>query len=120
MSATPKIQIDANLAYHLYQIGVIDYNGNLLNRPNVGDSNYSEHFIMPWHIQRSYNLDSFDADIIKRVLRKKSTQDRYEEYQKIIQVCQEQCRQLECNNCSYDKYTNRITDVEYEDCTTKS
>ncbi len=66
---------------------------------NIGDSNYSEHQgMMPWDIWLEYDLDPWDADIIKRVLRKKKSQCRIEEYKKIIQVCNEKIRQLEVKN----------------------
>lgn len=62
---------------------------------NVGASNYSEHKIQPWDIWLEYELNPWDADIIKRVLRKKSTDSRKLDYEKIIHVCQERIRQLE-------------------------
>lgn len=62
---------------------------------NVGASNYSEHKIQPWDIWLEYGLNPWDADIIKRVLRKKSTDSRKLDYEKIIHVCQERIRQLE-------------------------
>ena len=36
---------------------------------NIGSSDYSKHFIQPWSIWIDYDLNAFDADIIKRVLR---------------------------------------------------
>lgn len=62
---------------------------------NVGASNYSEHSIQPWDIWLEYQLNPWDADIIKRVLRKKSTDSRKLDYEKIIHVCQERIRQLD-------------------------
>jgi hypothetical protein len=38
---------------------------------NVGSSDYSKHKIQPWDIGIEYRLNPWDADIIKRVLRKK-------------------------------------------------
>ena len=64
---------------------------------NVGTSDYSKHKIQVWDIWIEYNLNPFDADIVKRVLRKKEGQDRVEEYEKIIHVCQERIRQLNAN-----------------------
>jgi hypothetical protein len=67
---------------------------------NVGSSDYSKHSIQPWDIWLEYNLNPWDADIVKRVLRKKSygdkseTEARIEDYEKIIHVCQERIRQL--------------------------
>jgi len=61
---------------------------------NVGDSDYSKHKIQPWDIWLEYNLNPWDADIIKRVLRNKQSQSRVIEYEKIIHICQERIRQL--------------------------
>lgn len=62
---------------------------------NVGASNYSDYDIQPWDIWLEYQLNPWDADIIKRVLRKKSTDTRRLDYEKIIHVCQERIRQLD-------------------------
>ena len=35
---------------------------------NVGNSDYSKHKIQPWDIWREYNLNPWDADIVKRIL----------------------------------------------------
>lgn len=61
---------------------------------NVGNSNYSEHFIQPWSIWIDWNLDPWDADIIKRVLRTKEGESRIMDYTKIIHICNEKIRQL--------------------------
>ena len=61
---------------------------------NIGDSDYSKHKIQPWDIWLEYDLNPWDADIIKRVLRTKESQSRIIEYEKIIHVCQERIRQL--------------------------
>ena len=62
---------------------------------NVGKSDYSKHKIQPWDIYLEYNLNPWDADIVKRVLRTKEGEDRKLDYEKIIHVCQERIRQLE-------------------------
>lgn len=61
---------------------------------NVGSSDYSKHFIQPWTIWQEYDLDPWDADIIKRVLRTKETDSRIMDYEKIIHICNEKIRQL--------------------------
>ena len=43
---------------------------------NVGNSDYSKHAIQPWDIWMAYDLNPWDADIIKRVLRIKKGEDR--------------------------------------------
>jgi hypothetical protein len=62
---------------------------------NVGNSDYAEHKIQPWDIWLEYALNPWDADIVKRVLRKKEGDSRKMDYEKIIHVCQERIRQLE-------------------------
>lgn len=62
---------------------------------NVGSSNYSKFKIQPWDIWLEYKLNPWDADIIKRVLRTKTTDNRKMDYEKIIHVCKERIRQID-------------------------
>lgn len=68
---------------------------------NVGKSDYSKHKIQPWDIWIEYKLNPFDADIVKRILRKKAEPGMTEEesrkmdYQKIIHICEERIRQID-------------------------
>ena len=62
---------------------------------NVGASDYAKHNIQPWDIWREYNLNPWDADIVKRVLRTKETDGRRLDYEKIIHVCKERIRQID-------------------------
>lgn len=62
---------------------------------NIGNSDYSKHKIQPWDIWNEYRLNPFDADIIKRVLRHKSTDSRKMDYEKIIHICKERIRQID-------------------------
>ena len=61
---------------------------------NVGSSNYAQKNIQPWEIWEEYNLNPWDADIVKRVLRTKEYADktpdeaRVEDYEKIIHICE--------------------------------
>ena len=63
-------------------------------RRHVGSSNYSKKKIQPWHIWDEYDLNPWDADIIKRILRTKAvegqsaTETRKEDYQKVIHICE--------------------------------
>lgn len=74
--------------------------GSPVRKKNVGNSDYSEHYIQPWDIWAEYHLNPWDADIVKRVLRKKEEsgmtqmESRILDYKKIIHVCQERIRQL--------------------------
>lgn len=62
---------------------------------NVGASDYSAHIIQPWSIWIDYALNPWDADIVKRVLRTKQGEDRKQDYQKIIHICEERIRQID-------------------------
>ena len=61
---------------------------------NIGESDYSKHKIQPWDIWLEYNLNPWDADIIKRILRTKKGDDRSLDYKKIKHICDESLRQL--------------------------
>lgn len=66
---------------------------------NIGASDYSTHVIQPWSIWKDYDLDPWDADIIKRVLRTKGENPKLtkiEDYKKIKHICDEKIRQLSC------------------------
>lgn len=54
---------------------------------NVGKSDYAKHAIQPWDIWKEYNLNPWDADIVKRVLRTKEGEPRTVDYEKIIHIC---------------------------------
>ena len=85
-------EISDKLYNQLKRLGIIDAD---TRSHNVGASDYSKHIIQPWSIWIDYNLNAFDADIIKRVLRTKEGEDRITDYEKIIHICQERIRQLE-------------------------
>lgn len=61
---------------------------------NIGKSDYAQHKIQPWDIWKEYNLNPWDADIVKRVLRTKEGEARSLDYEKIIHVCRERIRQI--------------------------
>lgn len=94
-----NVFISESLYDKLNYLGLIP---NLVRNGNVGRSDYSEHFIQPWSIWIDYNLNAFDADIVKRVLRTKEiigktkTEARIEDYEKIKHICDERIRQLSC------------------------
>ena len=90
--AKEVIPIPVELFNRLKQLGMIPNEVRLLN---VGASDYSQHLIQPWSIWQEYDLNPWDADIIKRVLRSKSTEPRKMDYEKIIHICQERIRQIE-------------------------
>lgn len=61
---------------------------------NVGKSDYAKHAIQPWHIWKEYNLNPWDADIVKRVLRTKEGEARTLDYEKIIHICRYRIAEL--------------------------
>ena len=85
-------EIDDRLYERLTLIGVIP---NEVRSYNIGASDYSKHLIQPWSVWADYQLNPWDADIIKRVLREKTGEARRMEYQKIIHICEERIRQID-------------------------
>lgn len=61
---------------------------------NVGKSDYAKHTIQPWDIWKEYNLNPWDADIVKRVLRSKEGEARTLDYEKIIHICKYRIAEL--------------------------
>lgn len=61
---------------------------------NVGKSDYAKHAIQPWQIWKEYNLNPWDADIVKRVLRTKEGEPRTLDYEKIIHICKYRIAEL--------------------------
>lgn len=49
----------------------IDVSHDDIRAFNIGASDYSQHKIQPWDIWEEYNLNPWEADIVKRVLRTK-------------------------------------------------
>lgn len=74
---------------------------------NVGKSDYAKHAIQPWHIWKEYNLNPWDADIVKRVLRTKEGEPRTMDYEKIIHICKYRIAEL-------SKETKVVTPAEAE------
>lgn len=75
---------------------------------NIGSSNYADHIIQPWSIWIDWNLNPWDADIIKRVLRTKLNSSRKEDYCKIIHICEERIRQIET------EIRTQVADIDFE------
>ena len=91
MEESPQVQIDWNLYQKLKKLGIIPTEERSFN---IGKSDYSRHIIQPWSIWIDYDLNAFDADIVKRVLRTKEGESRAQDYEKIIHICEERIRQL--------------------------
>ena len=86
-----KATIPRKLYNNLKKIGIIP---DETREYNVGTSDYSKHIIQPWSIWLDWDLNPWDADIVKRVLRTKEGESRIQDYEKIIHICKERIRQL--------------------------
>lgn len=86
-----SMEISDELYNRLNELGIIP---NDVRSGNIGTSDYSRHLIQPWAIWQEYNLNPWDADIVKRVLRNKIGDTRRMDYEKIIHICKERLRQL--------------------------
>lgn len=100
-SKSKPFVISEDLGNKLIKLGIIP--DTLSSKPsirtyNIGNSDYSKHIIQPWSIWIDYNLNPFDADIIKRILRTKKGDSRKMDYEKIIHICQERIRQINIEN----------------------
>lgn len=78
---------------------------------NVGKSDYSKHAIQPWDIWKEYNLNPWDADIVKRVLRTREGEPRAADYEKIIRICKYRIAEL---SKEVLKETKAVTPAEAE------
>ena len=87
-------EISEELYIKLKQLGIVNEDSEVRTH-NVGNSDYSKHTIQPWSIWIDYNLNPWDADIVKRILRTKDGTPRKEDYEKIIHICQERIRQID-------------------------
>lgn len=86
---------------------------------NVGKSDYSKHKIQPWDIWKEYNLNPWDADIVKRVLRSKEGEARTLDYEKIIHICKYRISELskETKVVTPTKAEKPVEDEESDDTT---
>lgn len=98
-------EISDKLYSKLLHLGIIEENQdfNSVRAFNVGTSDYSTHIIQPWSIWLDWNLNPWDADIVKRVLRNKFGESRRQDYEKIIHICQERIRQIETQIVTKDE-----------------
>ena len=95
-----QVTIDFQLYQNLKKLGIIHNSDSDIDIRsfNIGNSDYSKHIIQPWSIWIDYDLDPWDADIVKRVLRTKKGESRIMDYEKIIHICNEKIRQLKNEN----------------------
>ena len=105
-------EISDKLYSELLHLGIINeenQENNGVRSFNVGTSDYSNHTIQPWSIWLDWNLNPWDADIVKRVLRNKLGESRKQDYEKIIHICQECIRQIEMVS------ETKNDEIEFED-----
>lgn len=101
--------INKELYDRLVFLGIIP---NEVRAKNIGASNYSEHTIQPYSIWLDWDLNPWDADIVKRVLRTKKeggmsfNESRKMDYEKIIHICEERIRQIDV----LERHKNEIID----------
>lgn len=95
MEEKVQAQIDWDLYQKLKYLGIIPSEERTYN---IGNSDYSKHIIQPWSIWLDWELNPWDADIVKRVLRTKQGDSRITDYEKIIHICKERVRQLKNEN----------------------
>ena len=100
MNEKETVEIPKELYDRLNYLGIIP---NETRSHNVGASDYSKHVIQPWSIWRDYDLNPWDADIVKRILRTKETDTRKMDYEKIIHICQERIRQINIKDKNKDE-----------------
>lgn len=98
------MEINDELYQKLCYLGVITDNQDNIRSSNIGASDYSKHIIQPWSVWLDWNLNPWDADIVKRICRHKDGEDDKIKYQKIIHICQERLRQI--NNVNVNKKEN--------------
>ncbi len=63
---------------------------------NIGESNYSEHLLQPWDIIDAYQLNYYEGNIIKYLLRTKD--NRVEDLSKLIHYAQKEIANIERMN----------------------
>ena len=107
-----------NIPKELYD--KLDYLGlipNDVRKGNIGKSDYSKRTIQPWSIWLDYQLNSWDADIVKRILRTKDEsgmtpeEARIMDYQKIKHICDERIRQIEFEVKAEDTIKNKTSNL---------
>ena len=93
------VELNKDRIERLVELGVLFDGEDFTRTYNVGKSDYSDHLLEPYSIWMDYNLNPWDADIVKRVLRNKEGEDRETDYRKIIHICKERLRQLKFSKC---------------------
>ena len=82
---------------------------------NCGASDYSKHKFQSWSFWILFRLNPWDADIIKRTLRKKSTDPRILDYKKMKHIALERIRQFQNNENVFPIENLEPKDVSFEE-----
>lgn len=73
--------VDTNTPHHMHH--------------NIGKSDYADKSIQPWEVWDAWDLDPWDADIVKRIARNKEGEDPVLDYHKIKHICDHQIHRIE-------------------------
>ena len=82
---------------------------------NCGASDYSKHKFQSWSFWILFRLNPWDADLTKRVLRKKSTDPRILDYKKMKHIALERIRQFQNNENVFPIENTEPKDVTFEE-----
>ena len=82
---------------------------------NCGASDYSNHKFQSWSFWILFRLNPWDADLTKRVLRKKSTDPRILDYKKMKHIALERIRQFQNNENVFPIENTEPEDVTFEE-----
>jgi hypothetical protein len=77
---------------------------------NVGESDYSKYKYQVWDIWRDFKLDPWEADIVKRILRKKDGEEN--DLKKVKHILEEMICQAENECCRLNNLIDKIR-IEY-------
>lgn len=93
--ADPDFKAETSIPTELYnQLNLLGIIPSAERSHNVGESNYSQQLIQPWSIMLAYqdSHNYLELDIIKRILRSKSSDTRLLDYQKCQHILDELIR----------------------------
>jgi hypothetical protein len=72
----------------------------------VGGDHYAKHRIQPWDIIEEYDLDYFEGNAIKYILRRKDPAKRGEDVRKAIHYLEHVCQRLGKKSSDQEKKTD--------------
>lgn len=91
--------MDSGLYERLKYLGIVA--SDKVRSYNVGKSDYSGRVIQPWSVWLDWDLNPWDADIVKRIGRHKEGEDEMLKYEKIMHICEERIRQISLEKGEY-------------------